>query len=169
MVMPMKKNIIQLAIPTPLRRSFDYLHETVLPIGSRVQAPFGRRSVVGIVTAHLHKSDFPIDKLKSISAVIDEKLLALYQWASDYYHHPLGDVLLGTLPKKIRDGKNIVVAENNSPSAIEKPLPDFALTFEQITAIETIQRTKTFQTFLLAGVTGSGKTEVKFIALAHVF
>ncbi|OGT27029.1 MAG: hypothetical protein A3I77_00775 [Gammaproteobacteria bacterium RIFCSPLOWO2_02_FULL_42_14] len=170
----MKKNIIQLAIPTPLRRSFDYLHETVLPIGSRVQAPFGRRSVVGIVTAHLHKSDFPIDKLKSISAVIDqtplidEKLLALYQWASDYYHHPLGDVLLGTLPKKIRDGKNIVVAENNSPSAIEKPLPDFALTFEQITAIETIQRTKTFQTFLLAGVTGSGKTEVYLRAIAEV-
>ena len=28
--MPMKKNIIQLAIPTPLRRSFDYLHESTV-------------------------------------------------------------------------------------------------------------------------------------------
>lgn len=75
-------------------------------LGQRVKVSFGRRELIGVIVGLLQKSDFPLNKLKSIIEVIDreslfdEKLLSLYRWASDYYQHPIGDVILGSLPKK---------------------------------------------------------------------
>ena len=169
--------ILQIAVKTPLRRSFDYLALSEInhyQIGQRVEIPFGRRSMIGVIVGLAEKSDFPTHKLKSVAALIDEaplldeKLLSLYQWASDYYQHPLGDVILGTLPKKIRDGHLITMDENPLELPIEKSLPDFELTGEQIQAIDIITQTQQFQPFLLAGVTGSGKTEVYLRVIAEV-
>lgn len=168
--------ILQIAVKTPLRRSFDYL---ALPeinhyqIGQRIKIPFGRRSVIGVIVGVTEKSNFPLNKLKSVSALIDEtplldeKLLSLYHWASDYYQHPLGDVILGTLPKKIRDGHWVALDENPLKSPIEKSFPDFELTLEQKQAIDEITHMEQFQPFLLAGVTGSGKTEVYLRVIAE--
>ncbi len=92
-----KLPILQIAVKTPLRRSFDYLALSEInhyQIGQRIKIPFGRRSVIGIVVGMTEKSNFPLNKLKSVSALIDEtplldeKLLSLYHWASDYYQHP---------------------------------------------------------------------------------
>lgn len=183
-----KLPILQVAIKTPLRRSFDYL---ALPeidryqIGQRVEIPFGRRSVIGVIVGLAEKSDFPPHKLKSVAAVIDEaplldeKLLSLYHWASDYYQHPVGDVILGTLPKKIRDERSVSSDRSGSASdhakvngapdlPIEKSLPEFELTSEQKQAIDEITQAEQFQPFLLAGVTGSGKTEVYLRVIANV-
>jgi len=174
--------ILQVAIPTPLRRTFDYLiaPNNVYQTGQRVSIPFGRREVVGVIVSASETSEFPVEKLKTISAVIDEtplideKLLSLYHWASDYYQHPLGDVILGTLPKKIRDGSVL----NNSVSQLavmvaraqaSAPISaNFQLTSEQTHAINLISNTKKFQPFLLSGVTGSGKTEVYLQVIANV-
>lgn len=172
--------ILKIAIPTPLRRTFDYLPllDVNYQIGQRIIVPFGSREMIGVIVGSSEKSEFPAHKLKSVGAVIDdnplldEKLLALYHWASDYYQHPLGDVILGTLPKKIRDGfvETRFIA---SPSVIasrdeEKSLPNFTLTSEQVDAIEKITLAKKFQPFLLSGVTGSGKTEVYLRVIAFV-
>ncbi|OGT44243.1 MAG: hypothetical protein A3F13_05440 [Gammaproteobacteria bacterium RIFCSPHIGHO2_12_FULL_40_19] len=169
--------ILQIAIKTPLRRSFDYLALSEInhyQIGQRVEIPFGRRSVIGVIVGLAEKSTFPVNKLKSVAALIDEaplldeKLLSLYRWASDYYQHPLGDVILGTLPKKIRDGHWIAMDDVSLELPVEKSLPDFELTQEQKHAIHQIAQTPHFQPFLLAGVTGSGKTEVYLRVIAAV-
>ncbi len=164
--------ILQVALPTPLRRLFDYLPlpDMQWRIGQRVQIPFGRRSMIGVIIGISDASEFPVHKLKSVAALIDEnslldeKLLSLYAWASNYYQHPIGDVIVGTLPKKIRDGYLESVDDRWSASDhVVRSLPDFKLTAEQVIAIEAINRClydKKFQPFLLSGVTGSGKTEV---------
>jgi len=168
--------ILQIAIPTPLRRTFDYLPllDVNYHIGQRVKILFGSREMIGVIVGSSEKSAFPIHKLKSVGAVIDknplldEKLLALYHWASDYYQHPIGDVILGTLPKKIKEGVGSWELRVASVEESEREKLAFELTSEQISAIEKISNTKQFQPFLLSGVTGSGKTEVYLRVIAEI-
>lgn len=111
--MPQSKPILKVAVPTPLRRSFDYLvgqHATP-PIGSRVRVSFGRQQLVGIVVAHTEISSTPQNKLKAILEVIDsepllpDNLFNLLLWASDYYLHPIGDVFTTCLPSLLNKGE----------------------------------------------------------------
>lgn len=117
--------LIRVALPVPLYRCFDYLpieHQTknlptaTLPsIGSRVQVPFGRRTLVGMVIAHISAkdSDVALNKLKRIDKVLDlspilnAQMLYFAKWLAAYYHYPLGDVLAVMLPSFIRQGKPI--------------------------------------------------------------
>ena len=108
--------LLRVAVPSPLRRVFDYLPpdtqgEALPPPGSRVRVPFGRGARVGMVIAHGERTDVPRHRLKRISRVIDAEplldgeTLAFLIWASDYFHHPIGEVVLGALPAGLRAGK----------------------------------------------------------------
>lgn len=110
--------LIQVALPVPLYQVFDYLvpdnlqSPTNFPkIGSRVLVPFGRQKLIGIVVTHIEQSDISIHKLKHIlqvidnEAIIDDNLLKLAHWLSQYYHYPLGDVFAVMLPTLVRQGK----------------------------------------------------------------
>ena len=109
--------LVQVALPIPLYRVFDYsvpADNPVLPnIGSRVDVSFGRQTLIGIVVAHIAQADstVPSNKLKPINQCLDiepilnDKMLALAQWLARYYHYPLGDVLSVMLPTLIRQGK----------------------------------------------------------------
>ena len=72
--------------------------------------PFGRQQLVGIVMEVASSTDIPGEKLKPILEVLDARpvlepsALALLQWAADYYHHPIGEVLSTALPKAMRTG-----------------------------------------------------------------
>ena len=109
-------SVLRIAVDTPLRRTFDYLPpadgRSPIP-GSRVHVPFGNRVLVGVIVSSESQSDVPIDKLKRILGVIDSTpvfdspLLKLLRWASDYYHHPLGEVIATALPKLARDGASL--------------------------------------------------------------
>ena len=174
--MTQKRNILQIAIQTPLRRTFDYLPPNGdncanYTVGQRVEVSFGRRTVVGIIVGFSEKSNFPIDKLKAVNqlldsnALVDEKLLQLFDWASRYYCYPIGEVILGSLPKKLRQLKQ--ASTKKTDNHVEKEQAEkkarsekLVLTIEQQEAVDAILKTKQFQSFLLAGVTGSGKTEV---------
>lgn len=114
----MPKHLIQVALPVPVYRVFDYLcpsefiTEGVLPpMGGRVQVPFGRQTLVGMVVAYPDDSDIPSDKLKPILAriddepIFDEKLLNFARWLSAYYHYPLGETIAVMLPTLIKQGK----------------------------------------------------------------
>ena len=77
--------------------------------GLRVQVPFGHRLFTGILLSTASESTVSDTKLKSVSGVLDTEplftrpLLALLTWASDYYHHPVGEVLpLGLSPSERR-------------------------------------------------------------------
>ncbi len=161
--------IAKVIVKSPLWRDFDYLLPEALDIsvGQRVVVPFGKRKVVGIVS-HLNKaSDIDPEKLKPITDVLDEQpvldasLIRLYEWASDYYHYPLGEVVFGGLPKKLREVRSVPLPAKTETqtTTIENPT-DLTLSQPQQQAIEHTLQLSGFGCVLLHGVTGSGKTEV---------
>jgi primosomal protein N' (replication factor Y) len=85
--------------------------------GVRVRVPFGRRSLVGVVVAVAGESQLPRERLKPIHEVLDSEpvldagLLGLLNWAAEYYHHPLGEVVATALPKALRLGAPAVALE----------------------------------------------------------
>ena len=108
-------NLLRVALPLPLRRSFDYLalHDAPLPpIGSRVSLRFGKTPMIGIVIEHPKDSTIPIERLKPIQSALDEHallppdLFAILEWTARYYHHPIGDVFALGLPPALRQGQN---------------------------------------------------------------
>ena len=111
----MHKILLRIAVPSPLYRSFDYLPPAgveahTLQAGVRVRVPFGRRTVIGVLLAVTTESPVATPRLKHALAVLDSDpvlhsdVLTLLQWASDYYHHPIGDVLTAALPVLLRRG-----------------------------------------------------------------
>lgn len=109
----MTDEIIRVALDTPLRRTFDYLHSTdsgAAIAGQRVCVPFGRQEKIGFVVSLESQSEIDSTKLKRISSYVDPHptfdpaLLTLLRWAADYYHHPLGEVIATALPKLLRAG-----------------------------------------------------------------
>ena len=106
--------ILKVAVSVPLSREFDYLPASEGPAagaGSRVLVPFGRRQQVGIVMAESSTSDIPVAKIRhSVATLDDEPLLSaddlwLIRFTSDYYHHPIGEVVATALPALLRQGK----------------------------------------------------------------
>ena len=162
---------LRIALPTPLRRLFDYLppqgidSKCLIP-GMRIRVPFQSRTLVGILIAVSPTSSVPYGKLKAALEVLDEQTLfpddifKLCQWAADYYHYSFGEVLASALPTLLRKGKP-VTTKNKSIAMIEsKDVPPELNAAQQhaVTAISVAK--ETFRVFLLDGVTGSGKTEV---------
>ncbi|GAB4295483.1 MAG: primosomal protein N' [Thiohalomonadaceae bacterium] len=108
----MSRPVLHIAIPSPLRRRFDYLApaEAIAP-GSRVRIRFGRRLLVGVVLGSSAHSEVPPDRLRPVEAVLDAEpllpveILELLTWASAYYHHPIGEVCAAALPAALRQGE----------------------------------------------------------------
>ncbi|MFI4955665.1 MAG: primosomal protein N' [Gammaproteobacteria bacterium] len=170
-----KPLILQVAVPTPLRKTFDYLapNDGVPVIGARVTVPFGKRQCVGVVLGTSHESAFALNKLKPIENVIDEvplfdqHLLSLVRFAAQYYHHPIGDVFSHCLPGPLRLGKMPRQKTWAAPTCARDVPP--ILTEEQHKALTHItEHRDTFHVSLLHGITGSGKTEVYLQAMAPV-
>ena len=111
-----QQRVARLAIPTPLRKSFDYLYRGQEPaVGARVEVPFGRQSLVATV---LDISDTtPVDpkKLKYIKQIIDSEpllpasLFKLITFAANYYQHPIGEALSTCLPTLLNKGEAAVL------------------------------------------------------------
>ena len=238
----------RIIIPSPLKEPLTYgVPENLrhlVTIGMRVLIPLGRRKVSGIVFELIPET--PLHHVKDIIAVLDEEpivdepLLTLSQWASQYYVSSLGEVLSTMLPPTSRtETESIVVARSESmqtdhvlgqkildvlrekngrtnlksltralgganiSSAIKQlqslghveirerlpgqkrrrrfdgsksslsPSADlsFTLNTEQYAALAAMKaglKTGGFATFLLHGVTGSGKTEVYLRAMECV-
>ncbi|MDG2942009.1 primosomal protein N' [Exercitatus varius] len=107
---------IRVALAVPLMRFFDYLlpDELSVEVGSRVLVPFGRQKRVAITVDFPVRSELPVNQLKQITAVLDEKTIfnaptwTLLNWAAGYYQAPLGDALFSALPVKLRNGESAV-------------------------------------------------------------
>ena len=108
--------ILQVAVPVPVRHLFDYLPPqpgstpSVHP-GTRVRVPFGRTSAIGVVVGTAPASTVDAKRLKRVREVIDPEplidpaMLKLLLWASGYFQHPVGEVVVGTLPRLLRLGR----------------------------------------------------------------
>lgn len=105
----------EVAVPSPLHKTFDYLPEPtetqrrVTP-GMRVRVPFGRTTRIGVITGTRPNSRIPTARLRRAHALLDQEallpneLMRLLLWASAYYHHPVGEVLLSAIPSLLRRG-----------------------------------------------------------------
>ncbi len=110
-------SFLQVALDTPLDRLFDYrLPEglgVVLP-GSLVEVPFGRTYQVGVALGHSNDSTIDSDKLREVIRVLHDRpvllpdTLRLAQFCADYYHYPLGAILLAMLPPRLRNATPFV-------------------------------------------------------------
>ncbi len=104
--------VLRIALDVPLRRLFDYRAPVGQPVpaGARVRVPFGRRCLVGVVMSNASESELPQERIKSLlevidaTPVLDEGAVGLLEWASEYYHHPIGEVIAAALPKALRLG-----------------------------------------------------------------
>jgi len=109
--------ILRLALPSPLRRLFDYrapvgVPRAALQPGVRLRVPFGRnREVIGILVEVAEHSEVPADKLKAALELLDARpplppaLFKLCLWTAQYYQHSLGDTLSWALPVLLRQGE----------------------------------------------------------------
>lgn len=108
--------ILRLALPSPLRRLFDYLPPAgcaiaALQPGVRLRVPFGRREVVGVLVELSDHSEVPEAKLKPALELLDRQpllpvaLFRLCLWAAQYYQHSLGDTFSWALPALLRQGE----------------------------------------------------------------
>lgn len=233
--------VIQVALPIPLPRLFDYDSPTVPAVGARVRVPFGNRELVGVCVGETQQPDDSYAR-KPLLEILDSESLwspavwRLLNWAATYYHHPLGDVIQNALPVLLRQGerasyqattryqvtadgravelsalkravqqqrllaalqkdallsrdirtqefsptalkalqeKGWVEAVEHIPAAVQSwqlkiAAEPLQLNPEQALAVAAIGAAKKAQTYLLEGITGSGKTEVYLQAMADV-
>jgi primosomal protein N' (replication factor Y) (superfamily II helicase) len=105
--------VVRVALDTPLRRLFDYLIARDMQPpqpGTRVRVPFGRQQLIGVVHSLAEKSELPPEKLKALIEVVDAEpvfdasILSLLEFAANYYHHPIGEVMSAALPRLARQG-----------------------------------------------------------------
>uniref|UniRef100_A0A486XK75 Replication restart protein PriA n=1 Tax=Rheinheimera sp. BAL341 TaxID=1708203 RepID=A0A486XK75_9GAMM len=104
-----------MALPVPLRQHFDYLisPELAPQPGCRVLVPFGNRKLLGVIWQLQPEDCYDINKLKQVITLLDlvavlpSQLCQLLSFAADYYHHPLGEVLVSALPALLRQGRNL--------------------------------------------------------------
>jgi primosomal protein N' (replication factor Y) (superfamily II helicase) len=92
------------ALPVPLDMAFTYrvLQDSAPVVGGRVLVPFRQRRMTGIVV-ELHDRKPAVTTKNIISAldpapILDESLLRLARWISDYYLAPVGEVFRTMLP-----------------------------------------------------------------------
>lgn len=109
--------IVRVAVPSPLRRCFDYrVSESANaspPVpGVRVRVPFRNGTRVGLVMECAADSALERTRLKTVIEVLDAEALLpaesleLLRWSANYYHHPIGEVLSTTLPALLRRGRS---------------------------------------------------------------
>ena len=110
-------SILQVALDAPLHRLFDYRLPDGLGAvqpGCLVEVPFGRTRQVGVALGQAEDSSVGADRLRNVIRVLDDRpalspdILRLAQFCADYYHHPLGAILLATLPPRLRNATPFV-------------------------------------------------------------
>ena len=102
---------VDVILPVPLEGMFTYAvpEGMAVKVGQRVVVPFGRsKTYVGLV-GRVHSTKPEGYEVKAIQQVMDsepvvtEQQLQLWQWISDYYLSPIGDVYKAALPAGLKD------------------------------------------------------------------
>ncbi len=164
--------IVRVALDVPLNRFFDYFVPENLgicasDIGRRVRVPFGKLTKIGVIVAILASSDFPLAQLKPVEDILRDlpalpaDWFRLTEFCAAYYHAPLGEIMLTTLPAGLRRIDPPKARVRRPVVTLDTAQVPPALTDEQQLALDAIaQAGFGFRAYLLHGVTGSGKTEV---------
>ena len=165
-------SMIRVALDLPLPRLFDYVADGAESgdIGRLAKVPFGSGEKVGVIVETPEHSDCPAETLKPASAILRDipplppEWIALCEFCARYYQHPLGAVMSFALPPMLRRGKlprRRSRRPSPAPAGVERPI----LLPEQRLAVDALVGATAFGTYVLHGVTGSGKTEVYLRAI----
>lgn len=172
----------EVAIAGPMHRAFTYSVPDGMSAqpGSRLVVPFGKRRVVGICVEACKAPPQgmaegrirPIIRTFDERPVLSENLLKLIRWISSYYVAPIGEVCRGALPSRLLKPEGPKTTRPMSPSEI-MPMSEerFELNADQRSALGAILSAMAAprnKTFLLHGITGSGKTEVYLRVFAEL-
>ncbi|HXR28534.1 MAG TPA: primosomal protein N' [Solirubrobacteraceae bacterium] len=165
-----------------LRGPFDYrlpqeLRGGVVDVGSMLVVPFGRREVLGVVVGLADSSEVAEEKLlaplRALELGVPAELVALAEWIAAEYCSTIARALALVLPpgaarrlsgRRRRD----VAPPRHLAVGTRSPCPP-PLTDEQQAALAPLLaavRAGATEERLLAGVTGSGKTEIYLRAAA---
>lgn len=110
-----KGRFVEVALPTPVDRVFDYLVPEPLKdrarVGHRVTVPFGKRSLQGFVVATKDESSLMRHQIKEVLEAPDDEplvgagMLRLTEWMAEYYACSWGEALQAVLPAVVRTGR----------------------------------------------------------------
>lgn len=191
--------IAHVVLDLPLVGWFDYQVPAGLAVavavGDWVVVPWGRGRRVGLVIGLADSTSLPTERLKAIAGLLPDMpraeahWLDLLQFAARYYHCPLGEIALPSVPKLLRAPP----AARSRGSAVQRARQRFAvvqaaaddaareadpadaraarpgpsgeplarvLTAEQSAVLKSLDETSGHAVHLLHGITGSGKTEI---------
>ncbi|MEZ4870865.1 MAG: primosomal protein N' [Bdellovibrionales bacterium] len=165
----MPNRCVQVAVNAPIRDLLTYADtfaETPLVAGQSVKVPLGKRHVAGLVLNH-EPNTSEVDsefKIKAVQSIVEdrpplpEQHLKWLNWLASYYLHPLGQIAEACFPPLKKKGRK---------NTQDQVLPDVAVSIAptlsegQATCYQNIRKSfGRFESHLLFGVTGSGKTEV---------
>ena len=175
------RRIIEVLLPLPFDHGFSYfLPETLeIKIGNIVKVPFRNTELYGVVT-NLNSDDQNLDRKKIKTVIskndilnIDSKLLEFIKWVANYNLSPLGAVLKLTISILNSDKtKKFQVLKKVTNKTIDPNKFNLkSLLHAQKTAADFLIKKiddRKHSVTLLDGVTGSGKTEIYFAAIAKI-
>jgi primosomal protein N' (replication factor Y) len=156
---------VELAFNLPVKKLFTYgvPAESTAAVGFRVSAPFGTRTLTGLVVAERAEPPAGVE-VKEVKRVIDTRplfdgrVIALAAWMARMYMCSLGEALSAMIPSGRREGETEEFPLADEPAGYE-------LAEQQLSAVRTIVE-KGAGSYYLFGVTGSGKTDV-FLQVAQ--
>ena len=164
-------NYCQVAVNSPFNNSiltYQYNLKENVSRGKLVYVPLGSRYEKGcILKTDVNDIEYEKDKIKPIGPEyvkdfhLDNKTLEIFQWASDYYHYPLGQHIFNCLPKPLKRPRKLNVYEGRG-----EPL-EFKINSAQEEYYKKIIQTQGFQKWLIHGIAGSGKTIIYLMAMNH--
>jgi primosomal protein N' (replication factor Y) len=163
---------VQVLLPIAIDRPFDY---SIPPdfkgeVGDFVEVPFRGKAIYGVIWDR--KETNYTGNLKEVIRRVNLPPISLQNrefitWVAKYNLAPLGMILKMAMPVPLEPKTNPRTKLNiGIPSILDQQ--EFSLSNDQETASAAIKKAieeKQFQTFLLDGVTGSGKTEVYLSAM----
>jgi primosomal protein N' (replication factor Y) len=153
---------VDVAIPRTKLDFFTYRTSGDVRVGDLVFVPLRNTLKYGVVINVNSQRD--VCGMKDIKQVVEQQFLPLhsielYKWIAEYYLSSLGEVLRLALPSKILKKYEITEIPSESGRMVKTPSPTYPQS-QAIKRILDILKKQCFATFLLYGITGSGKTEV---------
>jgi primosomal protein N' (replication factor Y) len=102
--------VVRVALDVPLPTLFDYHTPADAPVcaGQRVLAPFGRGRKVGVVLEVDVQPQVALERIKPLAhvfrdePVLESDVIELLRFSAEYYHYPVGQVVMGALPQLLR-------------------------------------------------------------------
>ncbi|MDR1511588.1 MAG: primosomal protein N' [Endomicrobium sp.] len=169
--------VLEVAVPIPINKMFYYLPLSNVKlediIGRRVKVPFGKKVLTAYAISYINIKNINTLKLKRIIKIIDndnlitEEAIKLSKYISENYVCSLGEALSSVIPTSMKPSKKI--SENKSTEKKVKHRKCI-LNTQQNNAVNSINKTlskNVYSSFLIHGVTGSGKTEVYINAIEY--